>query len=116
MSHSAESHSIRGGPPTHTQLHRPRYQLLLPLTWPGLILGRGTEAYEPDAIAAFAAAVARLGPAVTLVDCGADVGAFSRLVLARTSNIARLIAFEPNPDPFELLEQNLRGLPGIRVQ
>ena len=41
---------------------------------------------------------------------------FSRLVLARTANISRVIAFEPNPDPFELLEQNLRGRPRITMQ
>lgn len=90
--------------------------LVLPLTWPGLITGRGTEGYEPDAIGAFTAAVAHLGPAVTLIDCGADVGVFSRLVLARTANISQVIAFEPNPDPFELLEQNLRGRPRITMQ
>lgn len=90
--------------------------LVLPLTWPGLVTGRGTDQYEPDAIAAFTAAVAGLGPAVTFIDCGADVGAFSRLVLARTANISRLIAIEPNPDPFELLERNLRGRRGLAVE
>ena len=90
--------------------------LVLPLTWPGLVTGRGTEGYEPEAIAAFTAATARLGPAVTLIDCGADVGAFSRLVLAGTKNVSRVIAFEPNPDPFELLERNLRGCEGLGVE
>lgn len=90
--------------------------LVLPLTWPGLVTGRGMEGYEPDAIAAFTAAVTRLGPAVTLIDCGADVGAFSRLVLAGTANISRVIAFEPNPDPFELLKHNLGERPGLVVE
>lgn len=90
--------------------------LLLPLTWPGLVTGRGLEGYEPDAIAAFTAAVAHLGPAVTLIDCGADIGTFSRLVLANAPNISRVIAFEPNPDPFELLERNLAERPGLHVE
>ncbi len=90
--------------------------VVLPLTWPGLVTGRDIEDYEPGAIAAFTAAVARLGPSVTLIDCGADVGAFSRLVLAGTANISRVIAFEPNPDPFELLERNLRERAGLTVE
>jgi FkbM family methyltransferase len=90
--------------------------LMLPLTWPGLVTGRATEDYEPDAVAAFTAAVARFGSSVTLIDCGADVGVFSRLVMAGTANISRVIAVEPNPDPFELLAENLRERPGLSVQ
>jgi len=93
----------------------PGNALLLPMTWPGLVNGRGLEGYEPDAITAFSAAVAALGPGVTLIDCGADVGAVSRLVLARVTNVTKLIAFEPNPDSLSLLYDNLTGLSGIVV-
>lgn len=81
----------------------------VPLTWPGMATGRGLEGYEPDAIAAFASRVRSLPGPVTLIDCGADIGMFTRLVLAKVSNICRIIAYEPNPDPFELLRMNLEG-------
>jgi FkbM family methyltransferase len=45
-----------------------------------------------------------------LVDCGADIGTFSALVCSQTSHVARVIAFEPNPDVTEFLNHNLSQL------
>jgi FkbM family methyltransferase len=90
-------------------------ELYIPLTWPGLLTGRGLDRYEPGAIGAFAAAIRQLGPGVILIDCGADIGAVSRLTMALASNISKAVAFEPNPDPFGLLAINLSGLSGIEA-
>lgn len=81
--------------------------LYLPLLWPGLLTGRGLASYEPDAIACFAAAVRASAAPVTLIDCGADTGVFARLIAAQAHNIATVVAFEPNPLPFQLLKMNL---------
>jgi FkbM family methyltransferase len=68
------------------------------------------ERYEAKLIAAFRRA---LGPLknVTLLDCGADIGTFFALVCWRAEQIARIIAFEPNPDVQEVLKANLSNLP-----
>jgi FkbM family methyltransferase len=47
---------------------------------------------------------------VVLFDCGADIGTFSALVCSKTSSIARVIAFEPNPDVAEYIKLNLSHL------
>jgi FkbM family methyltransferase len=44
---------------------------------------------------------------VVLLDCGADIGTFSALVCSRTSGVARVIAFEPNPDVAVFMKRNL---------
>jgi len=46
-----------------------------------------------------------------LFDCGADIGTFSSLVCSCSKNIARIIAFEPNPEVREFLRSNLSNLP-----
>jgi FkbM family methyltransferase len=48
---------------------------------------------------------------VVLFDCGADIGTFSALVCAGTSHVARVIAFEPNPDVSAFMKLNLSQLP-----
>jgi FkbM family methyltransferase len=48
---------------------------------------------------------------VVLFDCGADIGTFSALVCSQTSSVARVIAFEPNPDVAAFMKQNLSQLP-----
>jgi len=45
-----------------------------------------------------------------LFDCGADIGTFSALVCSKTSRVAQVVAFEPNPDVSEFLEHNLSQL------
>lgn len=47
-----------------------------------------------------------LRPDETFVDVGANIGAFT--ILAVGAAHARAIAFEPSPDTFNLLEQNIR--------
>jgi FkbM family methyltransferase len=66
--------------------------------------------YEAHLIDTFCRAIAPLKN-VTLFDCGADIGTFSSLVCSRTDRIARIIAFEPNPDTHEFLRSNLSNLP-----
>jgi FkbM family methyltransferase len=47
---------------------------------------------------------------VVLFDCGADIGTFSALVCSHTSQVARVIAFEPNPEVSIFMKQNLSQL------
>jgi FkbM family methyltransferase len=82
----------------------------VPLAWPGMLAGRGLRGYEPDAIALFAASIRGAWGPVTLIDCGADIGVFARLVLAKGVSISSLIAYEPNAIPFQILRMNLSGL------
>lgn len=84
--------------------------VLMPLYWPQLVRKDRVPTYERHQIAAFAEAVARLGANVIMVDCGADVGLFARLVLQRSPNIGRIIAIEPNPRSHYLLSRNLSGV------
>jgi FkbM family methyltransferase len=66
--------------------------------------------YEAELVDLFCRAVAPLRD-VVLFDCGADIGTFSSLILARTDRIARVVAFEPNRDTHEFLRFNLSNLP-----
>jgi FkbM family methyltransferase len=66
--------------------------------------------YEQQLMDEFAAAVSPLHD-VTLFDCGADIGTFSTLLCARSSRIARIVAFEPNDEVQDYLKANLAGLP-----
>ena len=50
----------------------------------------------------------------TIVDIGANVGTAS-VFFALHYPQARILAFEPSPDSFSLLEKNLAGLPGARA-
>jgi FkbM family methyltransferase len=84
--------------------------VLMPLYWPQLVRKDRVPTYERYQTAAFADAVARLGADVIMVDCGADVGLFTRLVLRRSPNIGRVIAIEPNPKSHYLLDRNLSGV------
>jgi FkbM family methyltransferase len=84
--------------------------VLMPLYWPQLVRKDRVPNYEQHQVAAFAEAVGRLGPDVAMVDCGADVGLFTRLVLRRSTSISRLVAVEPNPRSHYLLSRNLSGL------
>lgn len=86
-------------------------RILAPLNFPYIERDDFPAHYEPDAIAAFASAIAAFRRPAILLDCGADIGAFSRLVWLRTHNIAKIFAFEPNPRSFAILQQNLQELP-----
>jgi FkbM family methyltransferase len=71
---------------------------------------RDIEDYEWRLIQSFCQLVEHLQD-VVLFDCGADIGTFSALVCSRTSSIARVIAFEPNPDVAAFMKHNLSQLP-----
>ena len=70
---------------------------------------RDVEDYETKLIDSFCRLLEPLSDAV-LFDCGADIGTFSALVCSHTSRVARVIAFEPNPDVSTFLKQNLSQL------
>ncbi len=70
---------------------------------------RDVEEYERQLIDSFCRLLEPLSD-VVLFDCGADIGTFSALVCSRTSRVAQVVAFEPNPDVSEFLEHNLSRL------
>jgi FkbM family methyltransferase len=57
-----------------------------------------------------------LRPGMTFVDIGAHVGYFSLLAASLVGETGRVLAFEPSPDNFELLQANVRnrGLANVR--
>jgi FkbM family methyltransferase len=87
--------------------------VLTPYSWLGGYTASGFASYEPDAIASMARAIDAMNAPAVLVDAGADVGIYARLLLARTRKVARVVAFEPNADSIGLLRLNLRdaGVP-----
>lgn len=86
-------------------------EVLVPLHWPGIETPGVLERYEKDAVRAMSSAMASNGGNYVLIDCGADVGIYTRLLLAATDQVEQLFAFEPNPEAFRILEKNLDGLP-----
>src|SRR5687767_2297600 len=52
--------------------------------------------------------------AKTIVDIGAHVGCATRLFKSRYPT-ARIIAFEPNPSSFAILERNLEGTSDVEL-
>lgn len=70
------------------------------------------KGYEAALIDALCSAIRALpGEDVTLVDCGADIGTVSALLVARCNRVKRIVAFEPNPAAYAVLVQNLDALP-----
>jgi FkbM family methyltransferase len=67
--------------------------------------------YEAPFMKMLGAAIRTLPPGVTLIDCGADIGTVSALLVAACSNVSRVVAFEPNPGAFDVLRTNLAALP-----
>jgi len=70
---------------------------------------RDIENYEVKLINSFCRLLEPLSD-VALFDCGADIGTFSALVCSHTSRVARVIAFEPNPDVAAFMKRNLSQL------
>jgi FkbM family methyltransferase len=66
--------------------------------------------YEADLIEVFSSALRPMS-SVTLFDCGADIGLFSAVVCSRCDRVARVLAFEPNPDIQGILRRNIESLP-----
>lgn len=85
--------------------------ILIPLHFSSLWERKSMEGYEREAIDVFAKHAGLLGDETILVDCGADIGLFSRLVLRQAKNIATVVAFEPNPASYSVLRRNLEKLP-----
>jgi FkbM family methyltransferase len=67
---------------------------------------RDIECYEKEHLTLFARELGKLGTA-TMFDCGADIGTFSSNVCAQVTAVRRVIAFEPNPLSFQVLQRNL---------
>lgn len=83
--------------------------VLLPLSWPGIEQYQLLSSYEKDAIETVSQVIATQGGDYLLLDCGADVGAYARLLLARTNQIKRVIAIEPSEAACAVLQRNLAG-------
>ena len=81
----------------------------MPLYTAALETGKLFEIYERDALNAMAQCIRAMGEATVVIDCGADVGVYSRLLLERTAAFRELIALEPNTLTYPVLEHNLRG-------
>ncbi len=67
--------------------------------------------YERELIEMLQGHLSRKGEPVLLLDCGADLGLFSALLVSSSDKIKEVMAFEPNPRSFKLLERNLRMFP-----
>ena len=67
--------------------------------------------YEADSICFVADLIAQQTGAVTLIDCGADIGLISARLIANCPAITRVIAFEPNHGIFPYLKRNIENLP-----
>jgi len=81
-----------------------------PLNWPGIYRKNLAATYEPDAIRLMAAAIELSEQPVSLIDCGADIGMFSRLLLTQTKNIGQLVVIEPNSESYSILSKNMSDL------
>ena len=66
--------------------------------------------YESDLFERLRGYLTPLTAPVTLIDGGADIGLFSLKTLLLCPAIQRIVAFEPNPDGFVWLQQNVGRL------
>ncbi|MBU3017168.1 FkbM family methyltransferase [Paraglaciecola agarilytica] len=66
----------------------------------------GPNNYYLEEFAPFCDLLNDLDKPFTLLDLGADIGTVSSLVASRCTNLSNIIAFEPNPNSFTVLEQN----------
>jgi FkbM family methyltransferase len=67
--------------------------------------------YDPRLIDDLAEVVRESSTPPVLVDCGADIGVVSVLVVATAPRLHRIVAIEPNPVAYAILESNMRRLP-----
>ena len=93
-------YTVGKGPALDVPLYRPE----------NFMSDREAREYEAPAIALLAAEIGRRPAPVTLVDCGADIGLVSALLLDRCPNVTRVIAFEPNLEAFPILKANIERL------
>ena len=71
-----------------------------------------TRCYEPELIELLKQV---LGPAMTFVDVGAQVGYFSTTAAVLVGPTGAIHSFEPDPDCFSMLQRNARPYPWMRV-
>src|SRR5436305_3172243 len=93
-------YTVGKGPALDVPLYRPE----------NFMSDREALDYEAPAIALLAEEIGRRPAPVTLVDCGADIGLVSALLLDRCPNVTRVIAFEPNLEAFPILKGNIERL------
>jgi FkbM family methyltransferase len=67
--------------------------------------------YDPPLITDLVEAASTARGPVTFVDCGADIGLVSVLLVSQCPGISRVVAFEPNGVAFPYLELNMQRLP-----
>lgn len=68
-------------------------------------------AYDPPLIAGMVRAAAAMPAPPVLVDAGADIGTVSAQTVAAGAAVARIVAYEPNPEAHAVLARNLARLP-----
>jgi FkbM family methyltransferase len=82
-------------------------RILVPLDWPSRIhLPDRLAHYETAAIAYFAKEIDSFVEDAVLIDCGADIGAYSRLIMRQARKLREVILFEPNPKSYAILSRN----------
>jgi FkbM family methyltransferase len=67
--------------------------------------------YDPRLTGDLAQVVRESSTPPVLIDCGADIGVVSVVVLAATARVRRVVAIEPNPVAYAILERNMCRLP-----
>jgi FkbM family methyltransferase len=70
-------------------------------------LEKGPENYYLDEFDPFCDVLNELNVPFTLFDLGADIGTVSSLVSVNCQNLKNIVAFEPNPQSFQVLTNNL---------
>jgi FkbM family methyltransferase len=70
-------------------------------------LEKGPENYYLAEFLPFCDLLNQLNAPFTLFDLGADIGTVSSLVSVHSKNLKSVVAFEPNPQSFEVLKTNL---------
>jgi FkbM family methyltransferase len=73
-------------------------------------LEHGPENYYLHEFVPFAEQINALDGAVDFFDLGADIGAVSLLVASRCQNVRQIIAVEPNPNSYDILQKNLQDM------
>lgn len=68
--------------------------------------------WEPHLIEQFGP---HIRPGSIAIDCGANIGLHSLAMLFSQPALARLLAFEPNPEIFSVLAENVAGHPKIEL-
>ncbi len=85
-------------------------RIFLPLSTTGILESDVLAYYERDAIAAVASVIDAMPEPPVFVDAGADTGVYTRLLCAQTRFLNRVLAVEPNPRSYLILNKNLHDL------